>query len=217
MRWLHSWCYAHYSGLNFWLSMPSIVVSALAGYATIGLTNVFEDAGLQKAVNVGIGLMTLSTTVLTAVNQYIKTPQLSEAHRSAAGQYAKLYRTIATELALRRDQRLNATDFIKLVRQEQDRLEDSCPEVTQRAIRAFRNEFQGRSDIQKPEIAGDLDRVIINHSAKRPNGQIESLQLPHSPAVVVPVGPTGLPMGLPRGLPAGHAAAAVSEPAGAIP
>lgn len=181
MRWLHGRCHGRYTAFNFWLSMPSIVVSALAGYATIGLTNVYEDPALQRWVNVGIGLMTLSTTVLTAVNQYMKTPQLSEAHRAAAGAYGKLYRTIVTELALRRDQRLNSTDFIKLVRQEQDRLEEAGPEIVLSIIQDFRTEFGARNDIQKPEIAGDLDTVEINHTAKKKSGQVESLPLPRSP------------------------------------
>lgn len=181
---MHSRCHGRYTAFNFWLSMPSIVVSALAGYATIGLTNVYEDQGLQKLVNVGIGLMTLSTTVLTAVNQYMKTPQLSEAHRAAAAAYAKLYRTIAMELALRRDQRINATDFIKLIRAEQDRLDEGSPEVVPSVTQDFRAEFGRRSDIQKPEIAGDLDVVTVNHSAKKKSGQLESIPLPRSPRLL---------------------------------
>ena len=196
MRWLHSESHARYSFINFWLTMPSIVVSALAGYATIGLTNVYSDEASQRLVNVGIGLMTLSTTVLTAVNQYMKSSQLSEAHRAVAVQYGKLYRTITTELALRRDQRLNATDFIKAIRQEQDRLDESRPEVPNQIVRKFKAEFGTRTDIQKPEIAGDIDRVIINHSLKRQHGQIESLQVPKSPLAaakntsVVPLDPS---------------------------
>jgi hypothetical protein len=181
MRWLHSKSHGRYSALNFWLTMPSIVVSALAGYATIGLTDVYTEASSQRLVNVGIGLMTLSTTVLTAVNQYMKSSQLSEAHRAAAVQYGKLYRTVTTELALRRDQRVHATDFIKAVRLEQDRLDESRPEVPPGVLQKFRKEFGTRTDIQKPEIAGDIDRVIINHSLKRQDGQIESLQVPKSP------------------------------------
>ena len=178
-RWMHSRCQTIFDNLNFYLTIPSIAVSTLAGSATIGLPGLIgpNNPELSKWLTTGIGLFTLSTGVLTSINQYIKTAQLSEGHRVAALAYGKLHRCISYELALRRDQRITSTDFIKTIRSEQDRLQDTSPTILENIILEFRKEFDKNIDLEKPEIAGDLDHVQINKSTK------------HSAAIITPLLP----------------------------
>ena len=86
---------------------------------------------------------------------------MMESHRAAALSYSKLYRMVSNELALRRDQRTNALDFLKHVRQEQDRLETTSPSILPHIITYFNVQFKDRH-IEKPEITGDLDPVEVN-------------------------------------------------------
>jgi hypothetical protein len=99
------------------------------------------------------------------MNQYVKSQQMMEAHRAAGLSYGKLYRVIMNELALRRDQRSNGLDFLKLVRIEIDRLENTAPTILPFIIRKFLVRFADRN-IEKPEIAGDLDPVSVNTDIK---------------------------------------------------
>jgi hypothetical protein len=165
-RWLHSKCHASFDFYNFYLTIPSIVISAVTGSATIGLTSIF-DAESQRGASIGIGLLTLMCGALTSVNQFMKTSQFAEAHRAAAIAYGKLHRVISSELALRRDQRLNALDFLKVVRTEQDRLQETSPEILDSAKKLFRIEFSHNTELEKPEIVGDLDHVQVNRSMKQ--------------------------------------------------
>lgn len=174
-RWMHNKCQTIYEKYNFYLTVPSIVVSALAGSATIASSALFP-AQYQQLASTCIGLATLATGVLTSINQYMKTAQYAESHRATSLSYGKLHTIVASELSMRRDQRLNALEFIKVIRGEQDRLQDNSPIVLDSVISQFRREFKDKTDLEKPEIAGDLDHVHINSSSKFNKHQDSSLR-----------------------------------------
>jgi hypothetical protein len=165
LAWLHTRCQQRYDSLNFWLTIPSIVIGTLSGSATMGLSALFEE-DMQKPAQVLIGLMTLSCGVLTSINNFMKSSQNAESHRAAGLAYAKVHRIIQNELALRRDQRLHAHDFMKVIRAEQDRLQGTSPLILPQAIVEFKIKFGDRADLEKPEITGDLDHVKINRTGR---------------------------------------------------
>jgi hypothetical protein len=169
MRWLHSQCQSHFESTNFYLTIPNVVISTLNGGFTMSLTSLFPEPGAQKAATTIIGLISIFSAMLITLNQYIKSQQMMEAHRSAALAYSKLYRMISNELSLRRDQRQTALEFLKHVRHEQDRLENTSPNIVGSIIKKFNIQFQNR-DIEKPEITGDLDPVSVNQRRKKGNG-----------------------------------------------
>jgi hypothetical protein len=164
-RWLHERCQVSFDKYNFYLTIPSVIISTLAGSATIAAPSMLSEQN-QKTAGVVVGIFTLTCGVLTSVNQYMKTSQCSEAHRQAAIAYGKLHRVISSELALRRDQRTNAMDFIKVIRSEQDRLQETTPNILDSVIGHFREHFKDVTDVDKPEIVGDLDHVRVNVSQK---------------------------------------------------
>jgi hypothetical protein len=178
MRWMHSRCQTKYESWNLWLTLPNIAVSAIAGSATMGITSLFSLEE-QKTASTVLGLLTLSCGVLTSINQHMKTSQNSEAHRTACLGFGKLYRVISSELALRRDQRIHALDFIKFVRAEQDKLQDSSPTILDSVICEFRKQFQNTL-LQKPEIV-DLLPSHVNRSAKPGTVNTKSPNIPLTP------------------------------------
>ncbi len=173
MRWLHTQCNLYFEYLNFYLTIPNVIISTLNGSFTMSLTSLFPDLDSQKAATTIIGLISIFSAVLITMNQYVKSQQMMEAHRSAGLSYSKLHRMIMNELSLRRDQRSNGLDFLKLVRQEIDRLENTAPSILPAIIKRFNIQF-AESEIEKPEIAGDLDQVEVNHEKKRKKGECDS-------------------------------------------
>lgn len=165
MRWLHTQCYYYFENANFFLTIPNVVLSTLNGGFTMSLTSLFPDPQGQRAATTIIGLVSIFSAMLITMNQYIKSQQMMESHRAAALSQGKLYRMISNELALRRDQRSNALEFLRIVRLEQDRLENMSPNILPRVIEKFNIQFKDR-DIEKPEVAGDLDEVVVNHTSK---------------------------------------------------
>jgi len=164
MRWMHERCESRYETFNFYLTVPSIIMSTLSGTATIGLNSLPKE--YQPISSVVVGLFTLSIGVLTSLNQYMKSSQLAESHRAAAISYGKLHRLISAELSMRRDQRVEAQDFLTKVRSEQDRLQEMSPGISEPIIQKFKEEFELRTDLEKPEIVGNLDVVSINKSRR---------------------------------------------------
>jgi len=161
MRWLHTQCSIYFENVNFYLTIPNVVISTLNGGFTMSLTALFPNGDQQKAATTIIGLISIFSAMLITMNQYIKSQQMMESHRSAGLGCGKLHRMISNELALRRDQRTNALDYLKYVRMEQDRLESTSPSILPHIIARFNIQFKDK-DIEKPEITGDLDTVEIN-------------------------------------------------------
>ena len=165
MRWLHTQCTSYFETLNFYFTIPNIIISTLNGSITMSLTALFPDPRDQQNATTVIGLVSILSAVLITMNQYVKSQQMAEAHHSAGLSYGKLYRTIMNELALRRDQRTNGLEFLKQVRSEIDRLESIEPPILPFAVKQFNKQFLA-SAIEKPEITGDLDPVEINTSTE---------------------------------------------------
>jgi hypothetical protein len=166
MRWLHTQSQNYFESVNFYLTIPNVIISTLNGGFTMSLTALFPDPNSQKAATTVIGLISILTAVFITLNQYIKSQQMMEAHRTSGISQAKLYRMITNELAVRRDQRSNAIEFLKLVKIEQDRLENTSPSIRPHIIEKFNIQFKDR-DIEKPEITGDLDTVNVNKRSKK--------------------------------------------------
>jgi len=160
-QWLHTQSQRRYEIWNICLVLPSIVLSAVTGSVTIGLSSLFSQ-GDQTIATTVLGSVTIGSGILTTVNQYMKTSSLAEAHRAAALAYGKLYRLILTELSLRRDQRTDAKPFLKMVRAEQDRLQDMSPTISACIISQFNATFKSNVLLEKPEITGDLDHIVIS-------------------------------------------------------
>jgi len=161
MRWLHTQCNLHFENMNFYFTIPNVIISTLNGSFTMSLTSLFPDPESQKAATTIIGLVSIFSAVLITMNQYVKSQQMMEAHRAAGLSYSKLHRMIMNELSIPRDQRSNGLEFLKLVRIEIDRLENTAPSILPAIIKKFNVQFADRQ-IEKPEIAGDLDEVEIN-------------------------------------------------------
>ena len=175
-RWMHSKCQALFDKYNFWLTIPSIAISSLVGSLTMSLPSL-TDATSGNTATTALGLIGIGVGVLASINQYMKSAQLAESHRAAAVAYGKLHRTIQSELAIRRDQRIFALDFLKIVKSEQDRLQDTSPIIVDSIITLFRKEFATNTELEKPEVAGDLDHVTVNRSSKPPSEHLQLMLL----------------------------------------
>jgi len=160
-QWLHTRSQIHFEHLNFYLTVPSIILSAITGSVTIGLTSLFPEPQSQGVATTVLGAVTIGSGILTTVNQYLKSASLAEGHRAASLAYGKLYRLILTELFMRREQRQDAVPFLKMVRTEQDRLQEMSPSIPPHIIDQFNKLFKGNTMLEKPEITGDMDHIVV--------------------------------------------------------
>ena len=155
--WLHGKAEHLYSYRNNFIALPVIVLSTLAGTASIGSESLFQGFEFAPVV---IGLTSITVGVLNTIGQYFSWAKRSEGHRIAHISYAKLYRFISTELSLPRRERMKANDLLKVVRENSDRLAETAPNIPQLIIETFQHHFTD-PEISKPEIANGLEKIYI--------------------------------------------------------
>jgi len=160
--WLHSKSEKRFSKLNTYISLPVIIMSTLAGSASIGSKTLFDNS---EGSSVGIGIISLSVGLLNTVSSFFAWAKRSESHRIAAITYQKVYRFILIELSLPRRERMAAKDMLKVVRDQCDRLQETSPQIPDVIIQEFKDKFgKTTPNLKKPEITNGLDPIYIYNS-----------------------------------------------------
>lgn len=157
--WLHSNAEKKFTKLNTRISIPVIIMSTIAGSASIGSQTLFGGASYA---NICIGFVSLSVGVLNTVQSFFGWAKRSEAHRISAITYQKIYRFILIELSLPRTERMVAGNMLKVVRDQCDRLQETSPQIPDTVIDAFKAKFGDTTPgVKKPEITNGLDPIHV--------------------------------------------------------
>jgi hypothetical protein len=156
-RWLHSRSNMLYSTLNAWYTIPVIVISTLTGTANFAQERV--PIAYQSYYVMIVGGFNILAGIITTIQQFLKITQLNEAHRVSGIAWDKFYRNIKIEIAKHPNERIHATQMLKLCKEEFDRLMETSPVIPEKIITLFKDSFK-KSDtylkIIKPEICDVL-------------------------------------------------------------
>lgn len=167
MSWLHNRSEKRYKYLNNFLAIPSIVLSSITGAGSIGF-------GSENGISVIMGGISLLVSILSTLNSYFVFAQRSTEHRIASIQYSKLYLTISIELALPRHKRMYVKDFLKVISQEIQRLNEIQPQIPDTVIKAYNVHFKDEPDtIARPEVTNGLVSITIYNEPEPPAVQVD--------------------------------------------
>jgi len=155
---LHRIAEQRYSYLNNFIALPCIVLSTLAGTASVGSQTLF---GGGAAASVVIGSVSISVGILNTLGSYFSWARRSEGHKNSSVQYGKLHRFLMIELSLPQHQRMTADDLLKTIRDQIDRLYETSPDIPPIVVKAFKNQYGEQKDIARPEVANGLDPIQI--------------------------------------------------------
>jgi hypothetical protein len=159
-QWLHSKSEKWYTRLNTNLMLPVIIMSTLAGSASIGSQSLFNGSQVASTV---IGCVSLGVATLNTIGSFFAWAKRSEAHRIASITYGKVYRFILIELALPRNERMTPKDMLKIVRDQCDRLQETSPQIPDKIINEFKAKFgETTPTVKKPEITNGLDPIVVH-------------------------------------------------------
>jgi len=152
-KWLNTQSHNKYARKNAWMTIPAIILSTISGTAS------FAQASLPLEYQVYapmiIGTINIGIGILTTIQQYLKISELNEAHRVAAISWDKYARNIRIELAKDPNERMDAGQFIKISRQEFDRLMETSPSIPPEIVTQFNSVFKGMdgfAELKKPDI-----------------------------------------------------------------
>lgn len=157
--WLHAHSERRYSSFTSYVALPSIVLSTVNGFISAAggaLTN------NPVSLSIGVGVVSMGIGMLNTLTTYFAWAKRTEAHRLTASQYSRIHRSIMLELALPREERIRAHDFLKVTRDQLDRLYETAPEIPDAIIATFKKRFGDTTpDVSKPEITNGLDPIEV--------------------------------------------------------
>ena len=156
-KWMHSRSHAKYSRLNYRYTIPVIIISTLTGTANFAQQRV--PISYQGYFFMIVGFFNILAGIITTIQQFLKITQLNEAHRVSSIAWDKFYRNIKIEISIHPDERMNVNQFIKISKDEFDRLVETSPEIPDDIINEFSIVFKGNfeyDEIVKPELCGKL-------------------------------------------------------------
>jgi hypothetical protein len=165
-RWLHDKTEKKYSLKNSWITIPVIILSTLTGTANFALGSFTSNSGANNYAQAGIGAISIFAGILTTLGNFFKYAQNSESNRVASIAWGKFQRLLAVELAISPDDRIDAMDFLKICRNDLDRLIEQSPQLPDDVIHAFEKEFSDMPNLKRPDVAHGLEHTRIFDSSK---------------------------------------------------
>ena len=173
-RWLHDRAEKKYTRLSMGISIPVIVLSTVTGAANFAVGSFLppDDAALKNYVSAGLGAISIATGIITTLGNFFQYAQKSEANRVASIAWGKFQRLVSVELAINPNDRLEAMDFLKICRQDLDRLIEQSPPISDDVIKLFEAEFHSIPNLKVPDICHGIEHTRVFNSSNTRLGKI---------------------------------------------
>jgi len=166
-RWLNQRSHRAYSIYHAWFTIPTITLSTITGTASFAQASLTPEQ--QSYAQMTIGSINILVGVLNTIQQYLKISELKESHRIASIAWDKYSRNIRIELSKAPTERMDAAHFLKLSRQEYDRLMESSPSIPLSITKEFTRTFSGKPGSHKQKIFDELKKPDICDSLMSSN------------------------------------------------
>ncbi len=165
-RWLHDRAEKKYSRLSMCINIPVIILSTLTGAANFAVGSFIppEDVTMKNYVSAGLGGLSIVAGIVTTLGNFFQYAQKSEANRVAGIAWGKFQRLVSVELAISPDDRLDAMDFLKICRQDLDRLIEQSPPISEDVIKMFEKEFHSVPNLKVPDICHGIEHTQVYNS-----------------------------------------------------
>jgi hypothetical protein len=158
-KWLNAQAHAKLSYMHAWFTIPAITLSTISGTASFAQTSL--PTNMQVYAPAVIGTLNIFIGILTTVQQYLKISELNEAHRVSSISWDKFARNIRIELSKAPHERMDAGPFIKICRQEFDRLMETSPMIPKDIVNEFNNKFKPRANVPESKYLKQLRKPDI--------------------------------------------------------
>jgi hypothetical protein len=142
-KWLHNRAHQKFSVLHAWFTIPAIIFSTISGTASFAQGSL--PISFQAYAPMVIGSVNIIIGIFTTIQQYMKISELNESHRVSGIAWDKFARNISIELAKAPEERsLDAGQFLKVYREEFDRLMETSPSIPKAITQEFVTNFSGK-------------------------------------------------------------------------
>ena len=166
LAWLNQQAEAYYAKRSNAIAIPVIILSTLAGTASVGSTSLF--GGETQISSIVIGLVSIGVGILNTISSYFSFARKAESHRIAYLQYSKLFSIIRVEMSLPRDERQQPDQLLKQIRDGMERLAETTPSPPPAILADFNAHFKDEDKtISRPVEVNGLQKIIIFRTVSR--------------------------------------------------
>jgi len=168
LAWINQKAEVYYTHRANAIAIPVIVLSTLAGTASVGSSSLF--AGDTQISSVVIGLVSIGVGILNTISSYFSWSRKAEAHRIAYLQYSKLFSIIRVEMSLPRSERQEADRLLSQIRDAMERLAETTPSPPPTILDEFNKHFKDEDKtISRPVEVNGLQKISIFRSTSQPS------------------------------------------------
>ena len=120
----HMKSHEEFSNRSRGYQLPIIILSVMCGSGNFVSTSFPEN---QDTIILGVGVLSIITSIISSIAQYLKLAEKSEAHRIAYVSWEKFYNNIRFQLSKRREEREELQNYMSAVTNEYQRLQEISP------------------------------------------------------------------------------------------
>ncbi|NBV77481.1 SLATT domain-containing protein [bacterium] len=167
-RWLHDKAEKKYTRSNLNITIPVIILSTVTGAANFAVGSIVpaDNRSAQQYVASGLGAISIFAGILTTLGNFFQYAQKSESHRASSIAWGKFQRLVQVELAINPMDRIEAMDFLKICRQDLDRLIEQSPGIPDDVIESFEKEFDSIEGLKRPDICHGIEHTRVFDASK---------------------------------------------------
>jgi hypothetical protein len=153
---LHKKSHDYYTIQNMKYQLPIIIFSAISGTGNFISTN-FPD--YSQIIILSVGGVSILTSIISSVAQFLKVSQLSESHRISYLSWEKFHSTIKFELNKRRRKRESLRDFLSVVIPEYQRLKEISATIPKHICEQIKRSKKTLKEMQVPYMLNGFHPV----------------------------------------------------------
>jgi hypothetical protein len=154
---LHKKANEYYTIQNIKYQLPIIIFSALSGTGNFISAN-FPD--YAQIIILSVGGLSICTSIISSVAQFLKVSQLSESHRISYLSWEKFHSNIKFQLSKRRASRENLKDFLSLIVPEYQRLKEISASIPKHICDEVKRNKKNLKNMQIPYMLNGFHPVV---------------------------------------------------------
>lgn len=154
---LHKKSNEYYTVQNIKYQLPIIILSALSGTGNFISSN-FPT--YQQIIVLAVGGVSIFTSIISSVAQFLKVSQLSESHRISYLSWEKFHSNIKFQLNKRRESRDNLKEFLSVVVPEYQRLKEISSSIPKHICDNVKRNKKNFKNMQVPYMLNGFHPVI---------------------------------------------------------
>ena len=154
---LHKKAQIYYTKKNIKFQLPIIILSALSGTGNFISSN-FPD--YSQYIILGVGGMSIFTSIISSVAQFLQISQLGENHRMSYLSWEKFHSTIKFQLNKKRENRDNIKDFLNIIFPEYQRLKEISADIPKHICEMVKNNKKKLNTMQVPYMLNGFHPVM---------------------------------------------------------